>query len=72
MATAIDWDTGEQSGLVSIGDHELCLYSYGPDRKPGQPVVICIPGLASSIKYVSFLFRSVDPQACLQCRSNRC
>ncbi|KAI6709901.1 hypothetical protein PZA11_003913 [Diplocarpon coronariae] len=38
---------GEQSGLVSIGSHSLWLTVAGPDREPGQPVVLIIQGLAS-------------------------
>ncbi|KAH8691417.1 Alpha/Beta hydrolase protein [Talaromyces proteolyticus] len=43
-----DWDTGEMSGRVSIGSHKLWLSVHGPDRKPGDPLVIIIPGLANS------------------------
>ncbi|RFU28024.1 hypothetical protein B7463_g8310, partial [Scytalidium lignicola] len=45
----LNGDAGGSSKLVSIGSHRLCLYSYGPNRTPGQPVVIIVPGLASSI-----------------------
>ncbi|RDW57170.1 hypothetical protein BP6252_13818 [Coleophoma cylindrospora] len=61
MAPAIDWSRGEQSGLVSIGTHNLRLNSYGPDRKPGEPVVICIPGLASSIQAWAAVTRLLKP-----------
>ncbi|KAI1416415.1 alpha/beta hydrolase [Hypoxylon sp. FL1857] len=43
-----DWDTGEKSGRVSIGSHELWLSVHGPDRKAGEPLVIIIQGLAQS------------------------
>ncbi|KAK2624986.1 hypothetical protein QTJ16_005355 [Diplocarpon rosae] len=39
--------TGEKSGLVSIGSHSLWLTVAGPDREPGEPVVLIIQGLAS-------------------------
>ncbi len=43
-----DWNIGEKSGRVSIGSHKLWLSVHGPDRKSGEPVIIIIPGLASS------------------------
>ncbi|KAH8822002.1 Alpha/Beta hydrolase protein [Xylogone sp. PMI_703] len=43
-----DWNIGEKSGRVSIGSHKLWLSVHGPDRKSGEPLVIIIPGLASS------------------------
>jgi pimeloyl-ACP methyl ester carboxylesterase len=42
------WNIGERSGLVSIGSHKLWLSVHGPDRGSGEPLVIIIPGLASS------------------------
>ncbi|KAH8750650.1 Alpha/Beta hydrolase protein [Hyaloscypha finlandica] len=60
-AVPIDWSKGEQSGLVDIGTHKLCLYSHGPDRKPGEPVVICITGLASSCKASAAVTRLLKP-----------
>lgn len=44
----LDWNTGETSGRVSIGSHNLWLAVYGPDRKDGEPLVIIIPGLANN------------------------
>jgi hypothetical protein len=32
----IDWSKSEQSELVGIGTHKLCLYSHEPDRKPRE------------------------------------
>ncbi|KAE9380713.1 alpha/beta-hydrolase [Stipitochalara longipes BDJ] len=57
----IDWSKGEQSGLVDIGTHNLCLYSHGPDCKPGEPVAICLTGLASSCKAYAAVTRLLKP-----------
>ncbi|KAE9366598.1 alpha/beta-hydrolase [Stipitochalara longipes BDJ] len=43
-----DWNIGERAGRISIGSHKLWLSAQGPDRKSGEPLVIIIPGLASS------------------------
>jgi len=45
----MDWERGEKSALVSIGSHKLFLSVYGPDRRPGEPVVVLLTGLGSSI-----------------------
>lgn len=44
----LDWNIGENSGLVSIGTHNLWLSVCGPDRKDSEPLVIIIPGLANN------------------------
>jgi pimeloyl-ACP methyl ester carboxylesterase len=50
MATStIDWNTGDKSALVSIGTHKLYLQASGPDRKPGEPIVLLMQGLGSTI-----------------------
>jgi pimeloyl-ACP methyl ester carboxylesterase len=51
MATEFiqDWEHGEKSGLVSIGSHKLHLSVSGPDRKPGEPIVILMQGLGASL-----------------------
>jgi len=41
---------GEQRGLVSVGSHSLCLYTYGPDRKDGEPAALIIPGLGGTAR----------------------
>jgi pimeloyl-ACP methyl ester carboxylesterase len=45
----MDWNTGRKSGLVSIGAHKLYLSAAGPDRKPGEPIVLLMQGLGSTI-----------------------
>ena len=44
-----DWEHGEKTGLVSIGTHKLYLSVSGPDRKPGEPVVVLMQGLGASL-----------------------
>jgi pimeloyl-ACP methyl ester carboxylesterase len=45
----MDWNTGSKSGLVSIGTHKLYLSAAGPDRKAGEPIVLLMQGLGSTI-----------------------
>ncbi|KAJ5613699.1 hypothetical protein N7528_007353 [Penicillium herquei] len=45
----IDWDRGDKDGLVSIGPHSLYLSVSGPDRQPGEPIVVLMQGLGSTI-----------------------
>ncbi|MCJ1287851.1 hypothetical protein MMC26_007203 [Xylographa opegraphella] len=45
----IDWQSGDKSGLVSIGTHKLFAKIAGPTRKAGEPLVIVVTGLGSSI-----------------------
>lgn len=47
--SACEWDSGTKSVLVSIGTHSLHLYARGPIRKPGEPAVLIITGLAISV-----------------------
>lgn len=49
QTSQIDWDRGDKNGLISIGSHRLYLSVSGPDRKPGQPIVILMQGLGSTI-----------------------
>lgn len=44
-----NWNTGIKSGLVALPGHNISFYASGADRSPGEPAVIIIPGLASSI-----------------------
>lgn len=48
---AIDWERGESSGMVPLqpGNQQLFVSVYGPDRVPGTPIVIVIPGVTNSI-----------------------
>ncbi|KAH8664878.1 alpha/beta hydrolase [Ilyonectria robusta] len=46
--TSQDWLKGNQQGRVSIDGHDLFLRADGPDRIPGQPVVILESGLGGS------------------------
>jgi len=45
----LDWNKGEHAELVSIGTHKLFVSVSGPDRQPGQPVVILMHGLMSTM-----------------------
>ncbi|MCJ1438118.1 hypothetical protein MMC27_007505 [Xylographa pallens] len=45
----VDWQSGDKSGLVSIGTHKLFVKIAGPTRKPGDPLVLVVTGLGSSI-----------------------
>ncbi|KAK3627551.1 hypothetical protein LTR56_019135 [Elasticomyces elasticus] len=45
-----EWDTAKpRSSKVSIGTHSLHVSVSGPQRQPGDPIVIVLPGLTSSI-----------------------
>ncbi|KAJ5129095.1 hypothetical protein N7526_007261 [Penicillium atrosanguineum] len=44
-----DWDTGDMEGLVSIGSHKLYLSASGPERLAGEPIVLLMQGLGSTI-----------------------
>ena len=57
----IDWDTGEKSAMVSIGTHKLYLSASGPDRKPGEPIVLLMQGMASTIDEWVLVKRLVTP-----------
>jgi hypothetical protein len=46
---AIDWDIGDKSSMVSIGTHKLYLSASGPDRKFGEPIIVLMQGLGSTI-----------------------
>ena len=39
-----EWESGDRSGLISIGTHKLYAEVSGPLRLPPQPVVIIFPG----------------------------
>jgi len=44
-----DWNVGEKSELVSIGSHKLFLSVSGPDRTPGEPVVLLVVGVTCTL-----------------------
>jgi len=46
---AIDWNKGSHQGTISIGTHKLALDVSGPDRVPGQPVILIIHGLTGAM-----------------------
>jgi pimeloyl-ACP methyl ester carboxylesterase len=48
-AGEIDWNNGEHLDLVSVGTHRLSLSVSGPDRIPGQPVIVIVHGLMSTM-----------------------
>jgi pimeloyl-ACP methyl ester carboxylesterase len=59
----IDWDTGDKSAMVSIGTHKLYLSASGPDRKPGEPIVLLMQGMGSTIDEWVMVKRLVTPFA---------
>lgn len=59
----IDWDAGEKSAMVSVGTHKLYLSASGPDRKPGEPIVLLMQGMASTIDEWVIVKRLVTPFA---------
>ncbi|PMD22763.1 alpha/beta-hydrolase [Hyaloscypha hepaticicola] len=59
----VDWNTGDKSALVSIGTHKLYLSVSGPDRKPGEPIVLLMQGLGSTIDEWVVVKRHVTPFA---------
>lgn len=44
-----DWNRGSHASSVSIGTHRLFVSVSGPDRQPGQPVVVLMHGLTSTM-----------------------
>ncbi|KAJ5085785.1 hypothetical protein N7532_010556 [Penicillium argentinense] len=58
----IDWERGESAGLVPLQPgHRLFVSVYGPDRVPGTPIVIFIPGVACSITEWVVVRRLLQP-----------
>jgi len=45
----MDWNTGQKAGQISIGTHRLYLSAAGPDRNPGDPIVLLMQGLGSTV-----------------------
>lgn len=48
-ASKLCWDTGDAAQKLSIGSHELYLAASGCDRKPGEPIVLLMQGMGSTI-----------------------
>ena len=42
------WSTSRKSGLVSIGTHKLYVSTSGPNRMPGDPLLIVFPGAGAA------------------------
>ncbi|KAL7927021.1 Alpha/Beta hydrolase protein [Trichoderma austrokoningii] len=59
----IDWNTGDKSAMVSIGSHKLYLSASGQDRQPGQPIILLMQGMASTIDEWVLVKRLVSPFA---------
>jgi hypothetical protein len=57
------WDAGDKSDLVSIGTHKLYLSVSGPNRKSGEPIVLLMQGLGSTIDLWVAVKRHVTPFA---------
>ncbi|MCJ1416706.1 hypothetical protein MMC32_003044 [Xylographa parallela] len=57
-SSEVDWQSGDKSGLVSIGTHKLFVKIAGPTRKPGDPLVVVITGLGGSISTWPAVLRS--------------
>lgn len=55
-----NWEHGEKSAFVSIGTHKLHLSVSGPDRKPGEPIVILMQGLGASLHEWAIVKRLVS------------
>ncbi|KAJ5404458.1 alpha/beta-hydrolase [Penicillium cosmopolitanum] len=45
----VDWDKGDKDGLVTVGSHNLYLSVSGPGRKPGDPIVVLMQGIGSTV-----------------------
>jgi hypothetical protein len=60
-ASTIDWDAGNKSDLVSIGTHKLYLSVSGSNRKPGEPIILLMQGLGSTIGLWVAVKRQVTP-----------
>jgi pimeloyl-ACP methyl ester carboxylesterase len=58
-----DWNTGDKSAMISIGTHKLYLSVSGPDRKPGEPIIVLMQGLGSTIDEWVVVRRQVMPFA---------
>ncbi|KFX88347.1 hypothetical protein V490_07703 [Pseudogymnoascus sp. VKM F-3557] len=59
--TSQDWNRGEKSGLVSIGSHSLYMAVSGPDRREGEPIVVLMTGLGSTIDEWVAVRRLIEP-----------
>jgi pimeloyl-ACP methyl ester carboxylesterase len=60
---AIDWERGEPQGLVPLQpEHRLFVSVYGPDRVPGTPIIIFIPGVTCSITEWVVVRRLLQPR----------
>lgn len=63
----IDWNTGDKSAMVSIGTHKhfhkLYMSTSGPDRKPGEPIVVLMTGMGSTMDEWVLVKRLVTPFA---------
>ncbi|OQE37924.1 hypothetical protein PENCOP_c009G00001 [Penicillium coprophilum] len=58
----IDWERGESSSVVPLQTGQRLFASvYGPDRVPGTPIVIFIPGVACSITEWVVVRRFLQP-----------
>ncbi|PGH01021.1 hypothetical protein GX51_05457 [Blastomyces parvus] len=44
----VDWERGEHIDFVSIINHCLRVTVHGPDRRPGDPIVIVLTNVATS------------------------
>lgn len=61
QASSQDWNRGEKSGLVSIGSHSLYMAVSGPDRREGEPIVVLMTGLGSTIDEWVAVRRLIEP-----------
>jgi pimeloyl-ACP methyl ester carboxylesterase len=67
QASSQDWDKGEKSGLVSVGNHKLYVSVAGPDRKKDEPVIVLMQGLGATITEWVVVRRLVTPFARFLC-----
>jgi hypothetical protein len=59
----LSWNAGSTSALVNIGTHSLAIHTSGISRKPGEPAVIIIPGLACGRTGWAAVNRLLEPFA---------
>lgn len=61
--TDVDWNTGDKSSMVSIETHKLYLSASGRDRQPGEPIVLLMQGMGSTISEWVAVKRLITPFA---------
>lgn len=60
---SMDWDTGDESRLVTINNytsHKLYLHCSGPSRTPNSPLTILIPGFGCNTSSWAAIIRQLS------------